>query len=393
MFKGVNKNMLNKLGFGLMRLPQINPEDPTSIDQETFNELVDKYMEKGFNYFDTAYGYHNGLSEVALRKGVVERYPRESFIIADKLPIYQITKEEELEPTFQEQLDRCGVEYFDYYMLHNISQWSKIGFEDVDSFAFAKQKKEEGKIKHLGISFHDNVDLLESVLEKHPEIEFVQLQINYLDWENPNIQSRKCYEMATKYNKPVIVMEPVKGGQLATLPEKAKEELENYDSSKSIASWAIRFCASLDNVMMVLSGMNSMEQLEDNTEQFTNFEKLNDEDIEELAKVCKIINSSIQVPCTSCNYCLETCPQKIYISKFFELYNSAKLFDSPFPAEANYYSNIILKGEYKGAGECVECGVCVQRCPQHLDIPEYLKEVSSFFDPFMAMFDAMSKKE
>lgn len=187
-------------------------------------------------------------------------------------------------------------------------------------------------------------------------------------------------------------MEPIKGGQLINIPENAQKELESYDSSKSLASWALRFCASLENVMMVLSGMNAMNQVEENIDTFKNFEQLTNEDIDELAKVSDIINSAIQIPCTSCNYCLETCPQHIYISKYFELYNGAKLFNSEFPAEANYYSNIVLKGEYKAASECIECGKCVERCPQHLTIPEYLKEVDGFFGPFMAMFDAMAGK-
>ena len=382
--------MLNKLGFGLMRLPVSNPEDPTSIDQEAFNKLVDKYMEEGFNYFDTAYGYHNGLSEVAFKKAVVERYPRESYKIADKLPIYQITKEEELEPTFQQQLERCGVEYFDYYLLHNISEFSKKGYVDVDSFSFVKQKKEEGKVKQMGFSLHDKAEVLEQVLKEHPEVDFVQLQLNYLDWESPNVEAKKCYEIAEKYGKPVITMESVKGGQLVNLPEEAKQELENYNSDKSLASWAIRFCASLENVMMVLSGMNSPEQLEDNMEQFKNFEKLNDEDYKELEKVTEIINSSIEIPCTTCNYCLEVCPQKIFISKYFELYNRAKLFDLDFPSEANYYNNIVLKGEYKAASECIECGKCVERCPQHLDIPGYLKDVDGYFGPFVEIFKQMN---
>ena len=213
---------MKNMGFGMMRLPLTDKDDLKSIDQEQVNKMVDLCMESGFNYFDTAYPYHDGLSEVTLRKALVERYPRDSFVIADKLPLFLITKEEQLEPIFSEQLERCGVDYFDYYLIHNVSGFSEAGFKGVNSFEFALKKKEEGKIKHLGFSSHANSEYIENILKEHPEMEFIQLQINYLDWENDGIESRKCYEVARKYDLPIVVMEPLKGGFLVNVPKKLK---------------------------------------------------------------------------------------------------------------------------------------------------------------------------
>ena len=371
---------MKKLGFGLMRLP-LNSEDPTDINQEELNQMVDIFMERGYNYFDTGFHYHMGESEKAIKKALVERYPRESFILADKIPVYTITKEEELEPTFNEQLDRCGVEYFDYYLLHNICKYSEKGWVDVDSFSFVNKKKEEGKIKHVGLSFHDNPEMLDEILTEHPEIEFVQLQINYFDWEDDNVQSKKCYEVAKKHEKPVIVMEPIKGGTLVNLSDKADRLMKDYNPKASIASWAIRFCASLDNVMMVLSGMSTIEQVIDNTSYMNDFKRINDEEKIIIDKVTEILKKQITIDCTKCNYCLEYCPKQINIPKLFDLYN-IEVFTKPkgFSAQGQYYRTYAKRENVGIASDCIECGACEQKCPQHLCISEYMKDVAEKFE-------------
>ncbi|MBR0472460.1 MAG: aldo/keto reductase [Methanosphaera sp.] len=370
---------MKKLGFGLMRLPQTD-DNPENIDQEQLNQMVDIYMENGYNYFDTAYPYHNGLSETALKKAVVDRYPRESFKIADKLPIFFIHEEKDMQPYFEEQLERCGVEYFDYYMLHNVCSWNEYAFTKVDSFGFLKQKKKEGLVKQIGISLHDEPKYLEKILEQHPEIDFVQLQINYLDWEDKAIQAKKCYEIARKYNKPIIVMEPIRGGGLAKIPEEAEKLMKEYNPETKPSSWALRFCAGLQDVVMVLCGMNNIEQMKENIESMNDYQPINKEEQEILEKVADIIHSAIEIPCTSCNYCLETCPQNIYISKYFELYNAEKQTKwQGFSQQVNLYLTYIEKN-YGRARDCVECDVCIHQCPQRLDIPGYMKKVSEEFD-------------
>ena len=318
---------MKKLAFGMMRLPKLDENDDSTVDFEQVNKMADLFLEKDFIYFDTAYPYHMGNSEVAFRKAVVERYPRDSYVVADKLPLFIITSEDQLEPIFSEQLERTGLDYFDYYLLHNVSGFSEAGFLDVDSFAFANKKMEEGKIKHLGLSTHANAEYLDNILTLHPEMEFVLLQINYLDWENDGVESRKCWEVACKHNKPVLVMEPLKGGFLADVPPEAEKLMKDYNPDASVVSWALRFVASLDNVCMVLTGASSYDQLEQNIEDFENFTPLNDEEYEILDKVREIINSNISVECTKCKYCLDACPEEINIPKLFDLYNNEKIQD------------------------------------------------------------------
>lgn len=374
---------MKKLGFGMMRLPQTDKNDYGSIDQEQTNHMVDKYMEAGYNYFDTAYPYHNGNSEVAFRKAVVERYPRDSYVIADKLPIFSITKEEELEPIFNEQLERCGVDYFDYYLLHNVSGFSEAGFIGVDSFKFALEKKKEGKIKHLGFSSHANAEYIENIIKQHPEMEFIQLQLNYLDWDNDAIESRKCYEVAQKYNLPIIVMEPLKGGFLSNVPDEAKELMEEYNGEKPV-SWALRYVASLDGVFMVLSGSSNIKQLEENIKIMEEFKEINNEETEIISKVIEIINSKITVPCTKCKYCVSYCPKHIDIPRLFDWYNNEKIENNDgFTAVGNAYVNYSKIDGNGIASDCISCGLCVKECPQHIDIPEIMKDVEKTFEtPF-----------
>ena len=373
--------IMKKMGFGMMRLPLTDENDLKSINQEEVNKMADIFMENGFNYFDTAYLYHDGLSEVALKKAVVERYPRESFVIADKLPLFLITKEEQLEQIFNQQLERCGVDYFDYYLLHNVSGFSEAGFIDVDSFSFVKKLKEDGKIKKMGLSTHANAEYLDNILKKHPEIEFVQLQVNYLDWENDGVESRKCVEVAKKYNLPVIVMEPLKGGFLANIPLEAEKIMKEYNPDASAVSWALRYVASMDEVFMVLNGVSSLEQMEENIKIMDSHEKLNQDEYEIISSVIDIINSKITVPCTKCNYCISTCPVNINIPKLFDFYNNQKIENiQTFTAVGNAYVNY-SKIESNGiASECIQCGKCVKECPQHINIPEVMEDVKKTFE-------------
>lgn len=372
---------MKKLAFGMMRLPTLDENDEASVDFEQVNKMADLFLEKGFTYFDTAYPYHMGKSEVAFRKAVVERYPRESYVVADKLPLFSITSEDQLEPIFAEQLERTGVDYFDYYLMHNVSGFSEPGFLDVDSFAFANRKKEEGKIKHLGLSTHANAEYLDNILTMHPEMEFVLLQINYLDWENEGVESRKCYEVACKHNKPVLVMEPLKGGFLAEVPPEAEKLMKDYNPDASIVSWALRYVASLDNVCMVLTGASSLEQLEQNIEDFENFKPLNDEEYEIIGQVREIINSNITVECTKCKYCLEACPEEINIPKLFDLYNNEKIQNlGNWTAVGNAYVNYSKLPGVGLASDCTECEACIEECPQHINIPEVMKDVAKTFE-------------
>ena len=375
------EDFIMDLALGMMRLPILDENDFKSIDYEQVNEMVDVLMENGFNHFDTAYPYHEGLSEVAFRKAVVERYPRDSYTVSDKLPLFSITEESQLEPIFSEQLERTGVEFFDYYLMHNVSGFSQKGWFDVDSFAFANKKKEEGYIKHLGLSTHGDAEFLDMILESHPEMEFVLLQINYLDWENPGVESRKCYEVACKHNKPIFVMEPFKGGFLANVPKEAEKLMKDYNPDASIVSWALRFVASLDKVNMVLTGASSFNQVNENIIDFKNLVPLNDEEYEIIGKVRDIINSNIVVDCTNCRYCIDSCPQAIDISKVFALYNNEKIQNlTEWTAVGNAYVNYSKLPNVGLASDCIECEACMDECPQHINIPEVLKDVAKTFE-------------
>ena len=370
---------MKKLGFGLMRLPLVNPDDQTSIDIEKFKAMADRFIERGFTYFDTAYPYHGGTSETALREAVVKRYPREAFTVTSKMPVWAIKEPADLERVFNEQLEKCGVEYFDYYWLHALNRERVEVMERMDGWGFIARKKAEGRIRHIGFSFHDDSALLAEILERHPEVEYVQLQINYLDWDSPAIESKTCYELCEKHGKPVIVMEPVKGGSLARVPEAVERLFKEYNPDASPASWAIRYCASLPNVMMVLSGMSNMEQMEDNTSYMQDFQPLNDEEQAIIAKAMGIISDAIAIPCTACHYCTDGCPQQIAIPGYFSLYNTVQQFPE-LKSNSKLYYDLVAKSHGK-ASECVECGQCEAQCPQHIDIIDSLKLVATAFEP------------
>lgn len=369
-----------KLGFGCMRMPVLDASDPTSFDYEKIEHLFDMFLDQGFTYFDTAYTYHGYQAEKAVKKALVERYPRERFQLATKMPLRDFKDEEDLETIFAEQLENCGVDYFDFYLLHNMGHNVYEKCCKYHAFDFVKKKKEEGRIKAVGMSFHDMPELLGDILEKYGDyLDFLQLQINYIDWEQPNVQARKCLEIANKYQKPVTVMEPCKGGTLANVPEEAKRLMKEYAPEASVASWAFRFAASQKGVFRVLSGMNAVEQVLDNTGIFQEFQPLTDEEYEVIRKVSEIIHEQTAIPCTACEYCTHGCPKNIAIPQYFALYNSIMRTSGSFSSQQVYYNNTALNNHGK-ASDCIKCGKCEQACPQHLPIREHLEKVKEKFE-------------
>ncbi len=369
---------MKKLGFGLMRLPTTDQNDQKSIDMPQLCRMVDTFLERGFTYFDTAYMYHEGCSETAIREALVKRHPRDSFTLTTKLPTMFLKEEGDQERIFEEQRQKCGVEYFDYYLLHNLGKGNTPIAERFDSFGFLRKLKEEGKIRHIGFSFHDKADALEKILAAHPEVEFVQLQLNYLDWESERVQSRLNYETAVRHGKKVIVMEPVRGGALATLPKEAEELLRAEDDSASLASWAIRFAATLPEVFVVLSGMSNLEQMLDNTGYMGDFRPITDGQREKLFKCADIINNYTLVPCTACRYCTEGCPQGIEIPDIFAMYNlraKEKLLRAWGSRAKEQYAEHVK--DHPRATDCIQCRQCEGACPQHLPIVDTLKAAAA----------------
>lgn len=360
-------------GFGCMRLPMNGNE----VDEKEMCCMVDYFIENGFNYFDTAHGYVSGKSESVLKKCLTSRYLREKFILTDKLTNFFFKKQEDIRPFFQSQLEACGVEYFDFYLMHAQGSDNFAFFKKCRAYETALELKAEGKIRHFGISFHDRAEVLEQILTEYPQIEVVQIQFNYLDYNDPAIESRKCYEVCRKYGKPVIVMEPVKGGNLVHLPEQAKNVLGNLNGG-SPASYAIRFAAGFEGIIMVLSGMSNMEQMVDNVGYMKDFKPLDEKEVAAVEKVRDIFHSMNFISCTSCRYCVAGCPKNISIPDLFAVMNTKRIHHD---WNADYYYNVVHTAGEKGkASDCVQCGKCEQACPQHLPIRDLLKEVSKEFE-------------
>ena len=373
---------MNKLGFGFMRMPLTNPNDQKSIVMDQLEKMVDAFFEAGFIYCDTAWMYHDFMSEPTVGKAVVGRYPRDSFTIASKMPVAMIKSHEEGVEIFEAQKKKLGIDYFDYYLVHDMSSGNYEKAKKYDMIPYLQKKKEAGEIKRLGFSCHDNAEYLDQVLNDNPFFEFVQLQINYLDWESEGIQSRKCYEVCVKHNKPVIVMEPIKGGTLANIPKSAEKLLKKVHPDWSPASWALRFAASLPGVQTVLSGMSSLEQLQENTEMMKNMEPLGEEELKTLEQAAALIRESIAIPCTGCRYCVEEsqCPKGILIPNYFALYNTEKLRTrKDWSPEKEYYVNYLKQGNGR-ASDCISCRKCEQVCPQHIKISEYMKKVKKVME-------------
>lgn len=376
LIKMIRRNRMlsnSKLGFGLMRLPK---DKQSQIKLDEVQRMVDSYMERGFNYFDTAYVYEG--SEEAIRQTLVEKYPRDVYTLADKLPAWKLTCQEDVERIFQESLNRTGVDYFDFYLLHSVEKSHYPTYEKYQCFDFIQEMKKQGKIKYMGFSFHDDADFLDKVLTEHPEIDFVQLQLNYLDWENGVIQSRRNYEVARKHHKPIVVMEPIKGGTLASFSDDIEKIYKDYAPQKSIASWALRYVASLDGVMTILSGMSNAQQMNDNLDTMTHFEKINNEEAKLIKQVTDQVLSYPTIPCTKCRYCTPSCPMHIQIPDLFTAYNSAKMYGENRRYDTYYKDH--STGDYQPAKACIACGQCESVCPQHLEIISLLKEVSEVFD-------------
>lgn len=369
-FPQINGNF----GFGCMRLPMIGDE----VDKEQFCRMADAFIAAGFNYFDTAHGYINGKSETAIRDCVAARHDRGEFLLTNKLTDPYFNKEEDIKPLVLQQLQLCGVSYFDFYLMHAQNRENYKKFKACRAYEVCSELKKEGLIRHLGLSFHDSADILDMILTEHPEIEIVQIQFNYVDYEDQSIQSRLVYEVCEKHGKPVIVMEPVKGGNLVSLPEEADKVLRSLGGGSN-ASYAIRFAASFPSIAMVLSGMSNMDQMEDNVSTMADFKPLDEPEFEAVGRVCAIFRNMGTIPCTGCRYCVEEnqCPMDILIPDLFSAQNAYSVFHSW--NTKMYYRNALTKDHGK-ASDCIGCGGCEHVCPQHLPIRDLLADVAETFE-------------
>lgn len=366
------ENVKKNFGFGCMRLPM----NGDAVDTAETCRMVDAFLDAGFNYFDTAHGYIQGKSETALKACLTSRYPRERYILTNKLTGNFFKTEADIRPLFENQLAACGVEYFDYYLMHAQGAGNYGHYKECHAYETAFALKTEGKIRHVGISFHDRAEVLEQILTDYPEVEVVQIQFNYVDYDDTAVQSRKCYEVCVKHNKPVIVMEPVKGGNLVNLPEDAKAVLDALHGG-SLASYAIRFAASFPGIKMVLSGMSNMEQMQDNISFMQDFKPLNETELAAVKKVQEIFKSKHLIPCTACRYCTDGCPRHIAIPDLFAVMNTKQIYHD---WNADYYYNVVHTAPGRKASDCIKCGKCEKACPQHLPIRKLLEDVAKEFE-------------
>ena len=366
---------MKKLGFGLMRLPRVDKNDRSSIDLEEFCRMVDEFKNNGFTYFDTAWMYCAHNSERAVKSALVERYPRDSFLLATKFHAYFANESADVDKIFREQLVKTGAGFFDYYLIHDLNAENYEKCKRLGAFEYYANRKEEGLVRRLGCSFHDTPEVLDRVLTEHPELEFVQLQINYLDWDSPTVRSRECYETARRHGKPVIVMEPIKGGTLAKLPDEFEDRMRAIRPGMSTASFAVRFAASLDGVFMVLSGMSSLEQMKDNISYMKDFVPFTEEERALAFDAADYLRKNPFIPCTGCAYCVDGCPAKIAIPQYFSLFNDVKRNGATDAAAA--YAELTEK--FGAAGECVGCEQCQNICPQHIRVVDRLREIAEHF--------------
>ena len=366
------ENAKKNFGFGCMRLPMNGDEE----NLEETKQMVDAFLDAGFNYFDTAHGYIQGKSETALKACLTSRYPRDKYILTNKLSGGFFKTEADIRPLFESQLEACGVDYFDFYLMHSQGEGCYPHYKKCRAYETAFELKKEGKVRHVGISFHDRAEFLEQILTEYPEIEAVQIQFNYVDYDDLAVQSRRCYEVCRKYNKPVLVMEPVKGGNLVNLPEEAKAVLENLHGG-SPASYAIRFAAGFPGMMMVLSGMSSLRQMQDNISFMRDFKPLNEQEMEAIRQVQEIFKSRNLIPCTACRYCTDGCPQHISIPDLFAIMNTKQIHHD---WNADYYYDDVYTGPGRKASDCLKCGKCEKVCPQHLPIRQLLEDVAKEFE-------------
>ena len=371
---------MNKLGFGLMRLPRLDPNDPAKVDVKAVERMTDLLLSRGCRYFDTAWGYQGYQSERVVKQVLTDRYPREAFQTATKLHCYFVNDKADRDRIFFEQLKKTGLEYFDNYLLHDMNASYYARYQELDCFSWLADKKEKGLVRRIGFSCHDSAEVMEGILKAHPEMDFVQLQINWLDWESEGIQSRLCYETAVKFGKPVIVMEPVKGGTLANVPEQAERLMKALHPDWSIPSWAIRFAASLPGVETVLSGMGSEEMVRDNLAAADDAAAFGDVERAALMQAVQIVKKQPAVACTGCAYCTEDCPANIPIPRYFSLYNK-DLKEPERTAMSSSFEYYDQLSQYFGkASACIRCGNCEERCPQKLPVRNLLKEVAAHFE-------------
>jgi predicted aldo/keto reductase-like oxidoreductase len=366
-FPEIKKNF----GCGMMRLPMCGEE----VDIPETCRMVDAFLEAGFNYFDTAHGYIGGKSELAVRDALTSRYPRDRYILADKLSSSFFKTAEEVRPYFETMLEACGVTYFDFFLIHAVNAKNYEHYKACRAYEISAELKAEGKIRHLGMSFHDTADVLDRILSEQPAVEFVQLQLNYIDFEDPHVQARLCYEVCEKHGKPVVVMEPVRGGSLVNLPAEALDVLNGLGGC-SPAGYAIRYAAGFDRVFMTLSGMSNMEQMNDNLASMKDFTPLNEQELAAIDRVCEIIRAVPTIPCTSCRYCVDGCPKNIAIPRLFEAENVARRYTTAM-ARDDYYWATVKNGK---PSDCIGCGKCEKICPQQLEIRRLLSEINDRFE-------------